>query len=182
MFDHMKTQADQAVRELLEAARLRPGQVLVIGCSSSEIIGKRIGKASSVEAAKALHDAIWPILAARGIRLAVQCCEHLNRALVVERATAQALRLEAVNVVPTADAGGAFAMTSFQRMEDPVMVEHIRADAGLDIGGTLIGMHLKEVAVPLRLSIDRIGQANILCARTRMKYIGGPRAAYLENA
>ena len=139
---------------------------------------KRIGKGSSLEAAEAVWQGIRPILADRGIRLAAQCCEHLNRALIVERETALALQLETVSVRPVPDAGGSFATVVYGAMRDPVAVESVQADAGLDIGGTLIGMHLKRVAVPVRLSLSKIGEANILCARTRPKYIGGPRAQY----
>ncbi len=180
MLENIQTQARQAITELLAQARLKPGALLVIGCSSSEMTGGRIGKASSLEAAQAAWRGIAPALKENGVRLAVQCCEHLNRALILERETAEALGFEIVNVLPKADAGGAFALTAYENMEDPVAVERIVADAGLDIGGTLIGMHLRPVAVPVRLRLDKIGQAHILCARTRPKYIGGPRAAYRE--
>lgn len=176
----IRSQANQAVKELLEQAALQSGAIMVVGCSTSEVMGSRIGKGSNLEAARALWEGIWPALQAQGVRIAVQCCEHLNRALIVERETALAHGLEVVNVVPRPDAGGAFAVTAYEQMQDPVAVECIAADAGLDIGGTLIGMHLKRVAVPVRLSIDRIGEAGILCARTRPRYIGGPRAAYRE--
>ena len=178
--DHIKEQAAQAVSELLSVARLSPGQVLVIGCSSSEMVGKRIGKGSSLAAAQAAYAGIAPVLQQAGVYLAAQCCEHLNRCLVVERALAQQRGLTIVNAVPKANAGGSFPMTVYERMQDPVLVETIQAEAGLDIGGTLIGMHLRPVAVPVRLSLYRIGQAGILCARTRPKYIGGSRAVYLE--
>ncbi len=181
MLINITNQAKQVVTELLDQAGLVPGQLLVIGCSSSEMVGQRIGKASSMEAAQAALNGIMPVLEARGIRLAAQCCEHLNRALIVEKETALALALDMVNVVPQPSAGGAFATAVYHRMKTPVAVETILADAGLDIGGTLIGMHLKRVAVPVRLSLNKIGDANILCARTRMKYIGGPRAAYQET-
>lgn len=173
-------QAQTVVQELVQAAALRPGQLLVIGCSSSEIVGAHIGKGSSMDAAQAVWEGIRPVLEQGGIRLAVQCCEHLNRALVIKREDALRFGYEIVNAVPHAHAGGAFATTVYHAMKDPVLVEEIRADAGLDIGGTLIGMHLKRVAVPVRLSLSRIGEAQILCARTRPKYIGGERARYLE--
>ena len=173
-------QTRQVMTELLNQAKLEPGALLVVGCSSSEVVGARIGKGSSMDAASAVWQGLWPLLEEKGIRLAVQCCEHLNRALIVEKETAQALGLEVVNVVPTPDAGGAFAVTAYTHMQNPVAVETLAADAGLDIGGTLIGMHLKRVAVPVRLSLQSIGDARILCARTRPKYIGGPRAAYKE--
>lgn len=180
MYEEITAQARQAVTELLDQAGLKPGQLLVIGCSSSEMVGRRIGKGSSMEAAKAAFSGIYPVLQERGIRLAVQCCEHLNRALIMERETAEHFGFEIVNVVPQPHAGGSFAVTAYAAFTEPVAVETIVADAGLDIGGTLIGMHLRRVAVPVRLTLDRIGEARILCARTRPKYIGGARAAYLE--
>lgn len=180
MYEEITQQARQAVTELLDQAGLKPGQLLVIGCSSSEMVGQRIGKGSSMEAAKAAFAGIYPVLRERGIRLAVQCCEHLNRALIVERETAEHFGFEIVNVVPQPHAGGSFAVTAYAAFEAPVAVESVVADAGLDIGGTLIGMHLRRVAVPVRLSLNQIGEARILCARTRPKYIGGQRAAYLE--
>lgn len=181
MLQQIREQAAQALRELIEQARPQPGALLVVGCSSSEIVGKVIGKGSSMEAAEAVWEGFEPLLSQHQLRIAVQCCEHLNRALIMERDAALQRGLEPVNVRPVPDAGGAFATTAYARMEDPVAVEHIRAELGMDIGGTLIGMHLKEVAVPVRLSLHRIGEAMLLCARTRPKYIGGPRAAYREQ-
>ena len=178
MYEEITAQARQAVTELLDAAKLTPGKLLVIGCSSSEMVGARNGKGSSLEAALAAFAGIYPVLQARGIALAVQCCEHLNRALVVERDVAEAHGFEIVNAVPQVHAGGSFAVTAWANFRDPVLVETIVADAGLDIGGTLIGMHLRRVAVPVRLSLKKIGEANLLCARTRPKYIGGERAVY----
>jgi len=180
MFDQITKEAAQAVTELTDIARLQPGALLVIGCSSSEMVGQRIGKGSSMEAARAVWRGIAPILAEREVHLAAQCCEHLNRALVVERAVALRHGYEIVNAVPRPDAGGSFPVIVYENMRDPVLVDAVRADAGLDIGGTLISMHLKWVAVPVRLGISAIGQARILCARTRPRYIGGPRAAHLE--
>ena len=132
-----------------------------------------------MEAAEAVWEGIVPILSEQGIRLAAQCCEHLNRALIVERETAEKYGYEPVNVRPWAHAGGSFATAVWEHMEDPVAVEHIRAHAGMDIGDTLIGMHLRDVAVPVRLEVKKIGQANLVCARTRPKYIGGERARYV---
>ena len=177
--DEIRDAARRALEELLEQACLRPGDLLVIGCSSSEIVGARIGKGSSMEAARAVYEGVAPLLAERGIFLAAQCCEHLNRALILERAAAEKYGYEPVNVRPWAHAGGSFATTVWEALEDPVAVEHIRAHAGMDIGDTLIGMHLREVAVPVRLSLGKIGQANLVCARTRPKYIGGERARYV---
>ena len=170
--------AETAVRELIDAAHLTAGQLLVVGCSSSEMVGERIGKNSSMEAAVALYEAIAPILAEHGILLAAQCCEHLNRALIMERTTAEKFGYEPVWVKPQPKAGGSFATTVWERMSDPVAVERIRAHAGMDVGATLIGMHLRRVAVPVRLSVNRIGEASLVCARTRPAYIGGPRAQY----
>ena len=181
MFEQIKLQARQAVAELIEAAGLKAGDLLVIGCSSSEVMGEKIGKASSLDAAKAIFAGVEPVIKEHGVLLAVQCCEHLNRALVMEQTTADRFGYEAVNVKPQPKAGGSFATAFWEAMEQPVAVEHIRAKAGLDIGGTLIGMHLKEVAVPVRLSVKQIGQANILCARTRPKFIGGERAHYVDE-
>ena len=181
MFEQIKEQAENAVRELLEVSKLQPGELLVIGCSSSEIMGERIGKGSSMEAARAVYDGIAPVLEEKGILLAVQCCEHLNRALIVERSTAEKFGYEPVNVRPWAHAGGSFATTVWEHMEHPTAVEHIRAHAGMDIGDTLIGMHLREVAVPVRLSVRKIGEASLVCARTRPKFIGGERAQYVDE-
>lgn len=180
MYEEITGQARTVLTELLEQARLKPGSLLVVGCSSSEMVGQRIGKGSSMEAAQAAFQGIYPVLRERGIDLAVQCCEHLNRALILERAAAEKRGYEIVNVVPQPKAGGSFAVTAWNAFSDPVAVETIAADAGIDIGGTLIGMHLRRVAVPVRTSLGKIGEAIVLCARTRPKYIGGPRAVYQQ--
>ena len=177
----IRAQVTQAARELLEVAGLKDGDIFVVGCSSSEIVGERIGKGSSAEAAQAVYAALTPMLAERGVYLAAQCCEHLNRAIIVERECAQKYGLEIVCVKPHPHAGGSFATAAYEGFADPVAVEHIRAHAGMDIGGTLIGMHLRDVAVPVRLSLDRIGAALLLCARTRPKFIGGARAQYPDG-
>ena len=169
-------QARTAVYELCREAGLKAGQIVVVGCSTSEVVGSRIGSDSRPEVAERLFDTIYGELNVRGIYLAAQCCEHLNRAIVVERSAVP--HAEAVNVVPQPKAGGSFATAAYAHFKDPVVIEEIRADAGLDIGGTLIGMHLKKVAVPVRLSIDHIGQAILLAARTRPRFIGGSRAVY----
>lgn len=171
----------QAVCALLEVAGLRRGEVLVVGCSSSEVLGEHIGKAGSMEVAAAIAAGLLPPLKERGIFLAAQCCEHLNRALIVESEAAERFGWEPVTVVPQPHAGGSFASCIYRQMAQPVAVEAIRAHAGLDIGDTLIGMHLKAVAVPVRLPVKHIGAANLVCARTRPKYIGGPRAVYQLN-
>ena len=177
--DELRMQAAQAARELIEKAKLRKGQLVVVGCSTSEICGSRIGSDSRPEVASAVFGAIHQELRARGIYLAAQCCEHLNRAIIIERAAVPGADI--VNVVPQPKAGGSFATAAYHAFSDPVAVESIRADAGLDIGGTLIGMHLKQVAVPLRLGMDHIGSAILLAARTRPKFIGGVRAVYDET-
>lgn len=174
-------QAAVVAKELIEVTRLQKGQLLVIGCSSSEIVGQRIGKGSSKEAAEAVWAGMIPVLREAGISVCVQCCEHLNRALVIERRDAERFGFEIVNVIPQLHAGGAFALTAYENLDDPVVVEHVKADAGIDIGGVLIGMHLKHVAVPCRLNEKFLGEAMLLCARTRPKYIGGWRAKYNEN-
>ena len=180
MYEEITSQARTVVTELLDQANLKPGALFVVGCSSSEMVGMRIGKGSSMDAAQAAFQGIYPVLQERGIQLAVQCCEHLNRALIMERAAAARKGYEIVNVMPQPHAGGSFAVTAWNAFEDPVAVETIQADAGMDIGGTLIGMHLRRVAVPVRPSLNHIGEAIVLCARTRPKYIGGPRAVYQD--
>ena len=157
-----------------------PGIFFVVGCSSSEIVGGHIGKDSSMEAAAAVLAGVLPVLKAQGVYLAAQCCEHLNRAIVIEQEAAEKYGYEQVNAVPQPHAGGSWATNCWQAFEHPVLVEEVRAAAGIDIGGTLIGMHLKRVAVPVRLTIKQIGAAPIICARTRPKYIGGSRAVYQE--
>lgn len=169
-------QCIQAVTELCEAAGLKNGQILVVGCSSSEVLGKRIGSFSSEETAKEIYDALQSVLKPRGIYLAAQCCEHLNRAIIVEQEAV--LGAEICNVVPRPNAGGSFATAAYGDMKAPVALEAIKADAGLDIGNTLIGMHLKHVAVPVRLTVKQIGEAPLVAARTRPKFIGGCRAVY----
>ncbi len=178
--DHaqIRAAAELAAKELVETAGMKQGDIFVVGCSSSEIIGERIGKHSAFDAALAVFEGIYPVLREKGIYLAAQCCEHLNRAVIVERKCAEKYGYDEVCVRPQPKAGGSFATVCYDNLCDAVAVENVRAHAGIDIGGTLIGMQLRCVAVPVRLSINKIGQANILCARTRPKYIGGPRAIY----
>lgn len=178
MLSEITRQAQSAMSELLEKANLQPRSLVVVGCSSSEIGGGTIGHASSLELAEAAFAGLYPELQARGLFLAAQCCEHLNRALIVEREVALSRGYEIVSVVPKPKAGGSFATTAWANFSDPVAVEFVRADAGLDIGQTLIGMHLRHVAVPFRLSANRIGEAAVTAATTRPKYIGGSRAQY----
>lgn len=171
-------QAKAAALELLEKSGIKGGNIVVIGCSTSEVIGEKIGTSGTVEIAKQIFDGLNSVFAEKNIFIAAQCCEHLNRAIIVEKEKAEALGLEEVCVVPHPRAGGSFATAAWQTMNNPVAVEEIRADAGIDIGCTLIGMHLKRVAVPLRLENNVIGEAKISAAKTRAKFIGGERARY----
>lgn len=176
MLQQIKTEVKTALRELIMAGKLKEGSLVVIGCSTSEVGGGIIGKSGSLEIAEAIYFAAEEILSKQRIYLAAQCCEHLNRAIVIEREAAG--EREIVCAVPQTHAGGSFATTAYKNMKNPVLVEEIKADAGLDIGGTLIGMHLKKVAVPVRLSVKAIGKASLLAAYTRPKFIGGIRARY----
>lgn len=178
MYNEITAQSQKTVLEILDQAKLNKGAVFVIGCSSSTVAGKAFGTASSIDIAQAIFDGIYPELQVRGIYLAAQCCEHLNRAIVTEKAVALQQNRDIVNVVPQPKAGGSFATITYNTLKEPVVLEHIKADAGMDIGGVLIGMHLKDVAVPLTLSIKQIGEAHITSARTRAKFIGGERAHY----
>ena len=177
--DEIFNQSYKAVKELIEVSRLTRGSILVVGCSTSEVCGSKIGTNSNEDVAASLFGGIYAATNEKGVYLAVQCCEHLNRAIVTERAAVP--YAEYVNVVPQKKAGGSLATKAYHSFSQPVVVESRRADAGIDIGGTLIGMHLKQVAVPVRLSVDKIGQANIICARTRPKFIGGERAIYNKD-
>ena len=177
----LKIQTKTAIKELFEIAGVNKGQVLVVGCSSSEVIGQKIGSDSRPDVADSIFDAINEISKENGVYVAAQCCEHLNRVLIVEREFAEKKGLEIVNVKPVPKAGGSFATAAYKGFNEPVAVEHIKADLGIDIGLTMIGMHLKDVAVPVRLSVKNIGEAVVVAARTRPKYIGGPRANYEGN-
>jgi uncharacterized protein (TIGR01440 family) len=169
-------QSRKAAEELIELAHLKAGDIAVIGCSTSEVLGSKLGTNSSPDTAKVLFESIYEVFAQNGIYLAAQCCEHLNRAIIVEREAVPFA--DRVNVVPQPKAGGSFATQAYAHFKNPIAVEEIKADAGIDIGATLIGMHLKKVAVPVRLSVKFIGEAPVTAARTRPKFIGGERAAY----
>lgn len=171
-------QAQNAAKELIEKAEIKIGDVVVIGCSTSEVIGEKIGTSGTVDVAQNIFDGLDSVFSEKGIYLAAQCCEHLNRAIILEKEKADMLGLETVCVVPHPRAGGSFATAAYRTMKNPVAVEEIKADAGIDIGTTLIGMHLKRVAVPLRLENNTIGEAKLSAAKTRPKYIGGERAKY----
>ena len=172
-------QTKAVIQELGEKANLKPGNIVVVGCSTSEVLGSKIGTNSNPETAKTIFEALHDYAKESGIYLAVQCCEHLNRAIVTERAAVPFS--EYVNVIPQKKAGGSLATVAYSRFCEPVVVEEIKADAGIDIGFTLIGMHLKKVAVPVRLENNRIGEALIVAARTRAKFVGGVRATYDES-
>ena len=174
----VRSDAEKAVKELIDTADMKAGEIFVVGCSSSEVTGNKIGKASVPSVADAILDGMLPVLSEKGIYLAAQCCEHLNRAIIIEADLAERIGADPVCVRPVPKAGGSFAAACYERFSSAVAVEHIKAHAGLDIGGTLIGMHLREVAVPVRLTVKTLGEAPILCARTRPKYIGGERAQY----
>lgn len=174
----IKEQCALAVSELCEIAKAKSGDIFVVGCSTSEVVGEKIGTNSDIDTAKEIFEGIYTTLKNKGIFMAVQCCEHLNRAIVIEKAAGN---FEGVNVIPQKKAGGSLATIAYQSFENPILVEHIKADLGMDIGNTLIGMHLKEVAVPVRLSISKIGHAPAVFARTRAKFIGGIRAIYNED-
>ncbi len=180
---NITNQVRDALTDLFAVAELHEGDLFVVGCSTSEAGGHMIGSHSSAEIASAIMDAVLPEIKTRGLYLAVQCCEHLNRALVVEREAMKKYDLTHVWVRPWLHAGGAFAVEALTRFSDPVMVEDIkgRASAGMDIGGTLIGMHLHPVVVPVHTRHRRVGEAVLTMARTRPKYIGGPRAQYDET-
>lgn len=179
MYSDITKQAEDITREIVDKAGLKKGQILVVGCSSSEVCGDRIGSNSNLEVAQALFKGIYNVLQEKEVYLAVQCCEHLNRAIIVEREAVPFS--ETVNVVPQPKAGGSFGTTAYKTFREPVVVEEIKADAGIDIGGTLIGMHLRKVAVPVRLEHNKLGEALVLAARVRPKFIGGERAVYSES-
>lgn len=177
----IKKETTAVAAELLEKSSLKAGDIVIVGCSSSEVAGGDIGKSSSPEIGKMIFDALNSFFSQRGIFVAAQCCEHLNRAVIMEADAAKSRGLEQVNVVPFPKAGGSFATAAYSAFREPFAAESIKADAGIDIGGTLIGMHLKSVAVPVRIKQRTIGMANVICARTRPKLIGGERAHYDEK-
>jgi len=179
--EQWRNQWQTALAEFRAQVSLTANDVVVIGCSTSEVVGEKIGTAGTMDVAAMLFQELKRWHDETGVQLAFQCCEHLNRALVVERQTAIAKQLEIVTVIPVRNAGGAMAAYAYTQLADPVVVEHIRADAGVDIGATLIGMHLKHVAVPVRTSVKQIGHAVVTFAKTRPKLIGGERAVYSQE-
>ncbi|PJZ01972.1 MULTISPECIES: TIGR01440 family protein [Bacillus] len=176
--NEIKLKWSTMLSEFQEQAGLKQDQLFVLGCSTSEVAGSRIGTSGSEDIAESIYSGLAELKRKTGIHLAFQCCEHLNRALVVEEETAQLFRLPAVSAVPVPKAGGAMAAYAFKQMRSPVLVENIQADAGIDVGDTFIGMHLKPVAVPVRISQNSLGEAHVTLARTRPKLIGGVRAVY----
>ena len=176
--NQIKEDTRLVVRGLLKEAGLEAGDALVVGCSSSEVASHQIGSYSSEDIGKAIFETLQEELKESGVYLAAQCCEHLNRALIVEKEYAKSNRLAMVNVMPALKAGGSFATAAYHGFREAVAIESIQAQAGIDIGDTLIGMHLAPVAVPVRLQQKTIGNAHVVTARTRLKYIGGERAQY----
>lgn len=174
----IREQAKAITEELIETAGMKPGQILVVGCSSSEIAAHKIGCYSSKEVGETVFRAIYEVTQKHGLYLAAQCCEHLNRSLIIEEEAALKYGLEMVNVKPQLKAGGSFSTAAWNGFLSPCAVEKIQAHAGIDIGDTLIGMHLRAVAVPVRTAVKEIGYAHVVCARTRLKYVGGERAIY----
>lgn len=178
MIKQIKSELVTALEELYAVAHPEKGGILVVGCSTSEVIGKKIGTCGSEEAAKAIYETVAEFCSKKELFLAAQCCEHLNRSLVVEKECAKAYGLTRVNAVPHAHAGGAFGTAAYAGMKEPYLVENVCADIGIDIGDTLIGMHIKAVCVPVRVSVKNIGEAHLTLARSRCKYVGGERAIY----
>lgn len=179
MHSTIYVQAQNAVSELYEKANLKPGNIVIIGCSTSEVVGSKIGTNSNIDVAGEIFKGLYDYAQSKGIHLAVQCCEHLNRAVITERIAVPIT--DPVNVIPQPKAGGSLATQAYALFSDPVAIEEIKADAGLDIGLTLIGMHLKKVPVPVRLENNKIGAAVVVAARTRPKFVGGIRAIYDED-
>ena len=177
--DQIYLQTKAAIEELVQKAGVKKGNIVVVGCSTSEVLGAKIGTNSNPDTAKQIFAALADTAKEQGFYLAIQCCEHLNRAIITERAAVPGT--EIVNVVPQPKAGGSLATQAYAHFADPVALEEIKADAGIDIGFTLIGMHLKKVAVPVRLENNKIGEATIVAARTRPKFIGGERAIYNDE-
>lgn len=182
MVTEWEKELEAILAEFDEQAKLQPGQLVVVGCSTSEVLGEKIGTAGTFDVAETIYRSLGKWQQTSGVQFAFQCCEHLNRALVVERKLAEERQLDEVSVIPVRNAGGAMATYAFGQMNDPVVVEFVEADAGMDIGNTLIGMHLKHVAVPVRVKQKTLGQANVILAKTRPKLIGGARAVYKRTS
>lgn len=175
----VRDQVSRALEELSRAGKLQIGAQIVVGCSTSEIAGGTIGHASAPEIGEWVARAVIDFCGKRGFVPVFQCCEHLNRCLVTTRENARRSRYIQVNAVPQPKAGGSVPAAAWKLLEDPCLVMQAQCDAGLDIGDTLIGMHLRPVAVPYRGEIRKIGHANLVCAFSRLPYVGGERAVYL---
>jgi uncharacterized protein (TIGR01440 family) len=182
MIQVWEKELETILTEFQTQASLVPGQLVVVGCSTSEVIGEKIGTSGTIDVAEMIFRQLGRFAQGSGVALAFQCCEHLNRALVIERVVADKRGLDEVSVVPVRTAGGAMATYAFEKMEDAVVVEFLKADAGIDIGHTFIGMHLKHVAVPIRVAQKNVGHAHVTLAKTRPKLIGGARAVYEKTA
>ena len=178
MLEEIRMQTENALRELISVSKLEEGDIVIVGCSSSEVLSETIGSSSSEEVGKVIFDTVKKVLRQHQLVLAAQCCEHLNRSLVIDKRIAKKERYTIVNAIPWLKGGGSFATAAYQGIENPVLVEEVEAKAGLDIGQTFIGMHMVPVVVPVRLSVKNIGGAIISAARTRPKSIGGERAHY----
>ncbi len=177
--NEIKKSLNTAIEELFAVAKLRENDILVVGCSTSEVVGEKIGSCGSEETAKVIFETLLEHCKKKRVFLAAQCCEHLNRAIVIEKEAYDYYRMtNRVNAVPVRRAGGSFATAAYGGFDYPVVVENIKADAGVDIGDTFIGMHIKAVAVPVRVSVSSVGQAHLTLCRTRCKYVGGERAVY----
>ena len=179
MIEQIKKEARIALEELFEVANLEKDDIVVIGCSSSEVLGKKVGTYSSLEVGRALVDTLYPMIKEKGLYMAAQCCEHLNRSVIIEKSAVRLWGLERVNVKPQLHAGG--AMSLWDTLEEPVAVERVQAAAGMDIGSVLIGMQLRPVAVPVRTSVNTIGGARLTVARTHPRFVGGERALYVDE-
>jgi uncharacterized protein (TIGR01440 family) len=178
--DKILADVEKAIRELIEIVEPDSGEIFILGGSTSEIQGKEIGSATDLKLGKKIIEVIMEIMAEYELYLAVQGCEHINRSLVIEKKCQLLNHFSEVNVIPQRHAGGAFATEAFELFDEPVTVENMEADLGIDIGDALIGMHLKNVAVPVRLTIKEIGEAHLTAARTRLKLVGGVRAKYRD--
>lgn len=177
----IKIKTNEAFLDLLSASDFKPKDIVVLGGSTSEVIGENIGSSTNLEVATAILEGILPETTKQQLFLAIQCCEHLNRALVVEEECAQKYGWEIVSVLPWENAGGGLATVAMKCFETPVVVEALKADAGMDIGDTFIGMHIKPVGVPVRSKIKSIGNAHLTMIRHRPKLIGGERARYKKD-
>lgn len=181
MISEWEKELEAILTEFKETVTLKPCQLLVVGCSTSEVMGEKIGTAGTFEVAEMIFRTLEKLKQETGVELAFQCCEHLNRAIVIEKKVAMNRHLDEVTVIPVRKAGGAMATFAYGQMEEPTVVEFVKADAGIDIGNTLIGMHLKHVAVPVRVKQKSVGHAQVILAKTRPKLIGGARAVYEKN-